>query len=126
MELEEGSNSYSAKEMRPSLLVSKSMKNLEGAQHSSPEILLSPLRKPSLTRLDSDGGNTGTMALIRSDGLIYISPSGKSANDKCELDVEDLELRSDPTPPINNPEEINLIKNSNTKFLLFSPPQPVC
>ena len=77
MKLEERSkNSYSAKEMRPSLLVSKSMKKVEGAQHSSPDILLSPLKKPSLTRLDSDGGNTGTMALIRSDGLIYISPSG--------------------------------------------------
>lgn len=61
--------------MRPSLLVSKSMKNLEGAQSNSPGTR-SPLKNPSLTRVDSDGGNTGTIARIKSAGVISTSPPG--------------------------------------------------
>lgn len=59
--------------MRPSLSVSKSIKNSEGAQHNSPGVL-SPLRYPSRTRFDSDGGKTGTTARIKSAGVINVSP----------------------------------------------------
>uniref|UniRef100_A0A0A9E461 Uncharacterized protein n=1 Tax=Arundo donax TaxID=35708 RepID=A0A0A9E461_ARUDO len=58
---------YSAKEMRPSLFVSNSMKNFDGAQCNSPG-LRSPLNLPSRTMVDSDGGKTGTTALIKSAG----------------------------------------------------------
>ena len=68
-------DSYSEKEMSPSPLVSKSMKNFEGAQCNFPGTV-SPLRNPSLTRFDSDGGNTGTTARIKSSGVIRTSPSG--------------------------------------------------
>ena len=51
------------------------MKNSDGAHCSSPG-WRSPLNLPSLTILDSDGGKTGTTALIRSVGNMYISPSG--------------------------------------------------
>lgn len=66
---------YSEKEISPSLLVSKSMKNLEGAQCNSLGTV-SPLRNPSLTRFDSDGGNSGTTARIKSAGVRRTSPSG--------------------------------------------------
>ena len=66
---------YSEKEISPSLLVSKSMKNLEDAQCNSPGTV-SPLRNHSLMRFDSDGGNTGTTARIKSAGVIRTSPSG--------------------------------------------------
>lgn len=72
---------HSLKDTWPSLFVSKSIKNFEGAHCSSPG-LLSPLRYPSLTRCDSDGGNTGTTALIRSAGVINISPSSASKDAK--------------------------------------------
>lgn len=68
-------DTHSGKDMSPSLLVSKSMKNCEGSQSSSPGTR-SPLRKPSLTRFDSDEGNTGTTALIKSAGVIRTSPAG--------------------------------------------------
>lgn len=61
--------------MSPSLLVSKSIKNSEGAQYSSPGTC-SPLREPSLTRFDSEGGKTGTTARIKSAGVIKTSPPG--------------------------------------------------
>ena len=51
------------------------MKNSEGGQRNWPG-LLSPFKYPSLTRLDSDGGKTGTTARIRSAGFISSSPSG--------------------------------------------------
>ena len=54
---------YSGKDMNPSLLVSKSMKNCERGQLNCPGIRF-PLRKPSRTQFDSDGGNTGTSARI--------------------------------------------------------------
>lgn len=72
---------HSLKDMWPSLFVSKSIKNFDGAHSSSPGFL-SPLRYPSLTRCDSDGGNTGTTALIRSAGVINISPSWASKDAK--------------------------------------------
>jgi hypothetical protein len=53
--------------MRPSLFVSNSMKNSDGAQCNSPG-LRSPLNLPSRMAVDSDGGNTGTTALIKSAG----------------------------------------------------------
>ena len=59
--------------MRPSLFTSKSMKNCDGAQCNSPGDL-SPLRDPSLTTFDSEGGNTGTIARIKSPGLMRVSP----------------------------------------------------
>ena len=61
--------------MSPSLSTSKSIKKSEGAQCNSPGFL-SPPKYPSLTRLDSDGGKTGTTARIRSAGFISNSPSG--------------------------------------------------
>lgn len=61
--------------MSPSLLVSKSIKNFDGSQRKSPGTR-SPLKKPSLTRLDSEEGNTGTTALIRSAGVMKTSPAG--------------------------------------------------
>ena len=61
--------------MSPSLFVSKSIKNFEGAQCNSPGTR-SPLKYPSLTRFDSDGGKTGTMARIKSAGVIKVSPEG--------------------------------------------------
>ena len=64
---------HSLKEMRPSLSTSKSMKNSDGEHLSSPGFL-SPVKYPSLTRWDSDGGNTGTIALIKSAGFISNSP----------------------------------------------------
>lgn len=64
---------HSLKDTRPSLFTSKSMKNCEGEQRNSPGNL-SPLRDPSLTMFDSDGGNTGTMARIKSPGVIRVSP----------------------------------------------------
>lgn len=66
---------HSLKDISPSLFTSKSIKKSEGPQHNSPG-LLSPLKYPSLTRLDSEGGNTGTTARIRSAGFISNSPSG--------------------------------------------------
>ena len=66
---------YSGKYMNPSLLVSKSMKNCEGGQHNCPGIR-SPLRKPSPTQFDSDGGNIGTSARIKSTDVIRTSPAG--------------------------------------------------
>jgi hypothetical protein len=60
-------STYSAKEMRPSLFVSNSIKNSDGAQCNSPG-LRSPLNLPSRTMVDSDGGKTGTTALIKSAG----------------------------------------------------------
>lgn len=66
---------YSGKEISPSLLVSKSIKNLDGEQCNSPG-WCSPFKYPSLTISDSDGGKTGTTALIKSAGVIHISPSG--------------------------------------------------
>lgn len=57
------------------MFTSKSMKKSEGEQRNSPGFL-SPLKYPSLTRLDSDGGKTGITALMRSPGLISNSPSG--------------------------------------------------
>lgn len=71
----ESSETHSPKDMSPSLLVSKSMKNLEGGQCNSPGTR-SPLRNPSLTRFDSEGGNTGTTARIKSAGVINTSPAG--------------------------------------------------
>jgi hypothetical protein len=68
-------HTYSAKEMSPSPFVSNSMKKSEGAQCSSPG-WRSPLSLPSLTIFDSEGGNTGTTALIKSVGNMYTSPSG--------------------------------------------------
>lgn len=68
-------NTHSTKEMSPSLLVSKSIKFFEGSHCNSPGTS-SPLRKPSLTRFDSEGGKTGTMARIKSAGVIKISPLG--------------------------------------------------
>ena len=62
-------DTHSAKEMSPSLLVSKSMKNWEGAHCNWPGTD-SPLRKPSLTRFDLDDGNTGTTARIKSAGVM--------------------------------------------------------
>lgn len=69
------------KEIYPSLLTSKSMKKSDGEQRNSPGFL-SPLKYPSLTRLDSDGGKTGTTALMRSSGLISNSPSDVQADAK--------------------------------------------
>lgn len=66
---------YSGNEISPSLLVSKSIKNFEGAQFNSPGTL-SPLKNPSLIRFDSEGGNTGTIARIKSAGVIKTSPAG--------------------------------------------------
>lgn len=66
---------YSGNDISPSLLVSKSIKKVDGAQRKSPG-WRSPLRFPSLTLSDSDGGNTGTTALIKSAGVMNISPSG--------------------------------------------------
>uniref|UniRef100_A0A0A9CHI4 Uncharacterized protein n=1 Tax=Arundo donax TaxID=35708 RepID=A0A0A9CHI4_ARUDO len=66
---------YSAKEISPSPFVSNSMKNSDGAQCNSPG-WRSPLSLPSLTIFDSDGGKTGTTALIKSVGNMYASPSG--------------------------------------------------
>lgn len=50
---------HSAKDISPSLLVSKSRKNSEGAHCKSPRDH-SPLKLPTLTWLSSAGGNTGT------------------------------------------------------------------
>lgn len=61
--------------MSPSLLVSKSIKNVDGAQRNSPGSC-SPLKYPSLTISESDGGKTGTTALIKSAGVMHTSPSG--------------------------------------------------
>ena len=61
--------------MSPSLFVSKSIKNSEGS-HSNEPGNCSPLKEPSLTRLDSEGGNTGTMARIKSAGVIKTSSPG--------------------------------------------------
>lgn len=66
---------HSLKETCPSLFVSKSMSKSEGAQRRSPGFL-SPLKYPSLTRCDSEGGKTGITARIRSIGLMSNSPSG--------------------------------------------------
>jgi len=74
-------NTHSAKEMSPSLLVSKSIKNCEGSHCNSPGTC-SPLRKPSLTRVDSEGGKTGTMARIKSAGVIKTSPPGDRTDAK--------------------------------------------
>lgn len=68
------SSTYSGKDISPSLSVSKSIKKAEGLQYNSPG-LRSPLKYPSLTMLDSDGGKTGTIARIRSAGFITSSPS---------------------------------------------------
>lgn len=65
---------YSEKDISPSLFVSNNMKNFDGAQFKSPGCC-SPRRCPSLTKFDSDGGNTGTTALIKSAGYINTSPS---------------------------------------------------
>lgn len=65
----------SGNDIRPSLLVSNSMKNSEGGQCSS-LVMSSPLRYPPLTASASDGGNTGTTALIKSDAVMYASPEG--------------------------------------------------
>jgi hypothetical protein len=65
---------YSGNEIRPSLFVSNSKKNSDGEHRSSPGFR-SPLKRPSLTMSDSDGGNTGTIARIRSAGSMNTSPS---------------------------------------------------
>lgn len=72
---------HSLKEIRPSSFTSNNIKNSEGAQRNSPGAL-SPIKYPSRTKWDSDGGNTGTTARIRSAGLISNSPSGFSADAK--------------------------------------------
>lgn len=64
---------YSGKDISPSLSVSKSIKKEDGAQCNSPGTR-SPLKYPSLTILDSDGGKTVTTARIKSAGVIHISP----------------------------------------------------
>lgn len=65
---------YSGNEIRPSLFVSNSKKKSDGAHRSSPGFG-SPLNRPPLTMSDSDGGNTGTTARIRSAGFMNTSPS---------------------------------------------------
>lgn len=72
---------HSLKDIRPSLFVSKSIKNSEGAHRKSPG-LLSPLRCPSRIRCDSEGGNTGTTARIKSAGVINVSPSSEEKDEK--------------------------------------------
>lgn len=71
----ETQKAYSGNDISPSLLVSKSIKKFDGLQCKSPG-LRSPLKYPSLMILDSDGGNTGTTARIKSAGNINTSPSG--------------------------------------------------
>jgi hypothetical protein len=71
--MKDTTNTHSGKEMSPSLFVSKSIKNSEGSHCNVPGTC-SPLREPSLTRLDSEGGNTGTTARIKSAGVIKTSP----------------------------------------------------
>lgn len=66
---------HSLKDISPSLFTSKSIKKSEGGQRNRPG-LLSPLKYPSLTSLDSDGGKTGTTARIKSEGFMSNSPSG--------------------------------------------------
>lgn len=66
---------HSANDISPSLLVSKSIKNSEGAHCKSPGDH-SPFKDPTLTRVSLVGGNTGTTARIRSAGVINTSPSG--------------------------------------------------
>ena len=65
----------SGNDIRPSLLVSNSIKNSEGGQCSL-LLMSSPFKYPPLTTSASDGGNTGTTALIRSDAVMYTSPEG--------------------------------------------------
>lgn len=61
--------------MSPSPFMSNSMKNSEGGQYRSPGTS-SPLRNPSRIRPDSEGGNTGTTARIKSAGVMSTSPEG--------------------------------------------------
>lgn len=68
-------NTHSLKDISPSLFTSKSIKKSEGGQSKWPG-LLSPIKYPFLTSLDSDGGKTGTTARIRSAGFMSNSPSG--------------------------------------------------
>ncbi|KAK3006059.1 hypothetical protein RJ639_016677 [Escallonia herrerae] len=69
------------------VVVSKNIKNFEGAQRNLPGTD-SPLRYPSLTRFASDGGNTRTTALIKSAGVINISPEGDFK--EAEYSITDL------------------------------------
>lgn len=79
--------------MRPSLLVSNSMKNSEGGQCSS-LVMSSPFRYPPLTTSVSDGGNTGTTALIRSAAVMYTSPEGDLKDAKYSNTLNEQRYRS--------------------------------
>jgi hypothetical protein len=72
---------YSGNEISPSPFVSNNMKNFEGGHFKSPGDL-SPPREPSLTRCEPDGGNTGTIALIKSAAVMNVCPSSLRTDEK--------------------------------------------
>ena len=74
--------SYSLNEIKPSPLVSNNIKKSDsGPGRKSPGVF-SPGNDPSRIKPDSDGGKTGTTALIRSLAVINVWPSGNFTDAK--------------------------------------------